>query len=545
MSTYSQWHHPYDYHHEYSKRVAYFSMEFAIDQALKIYSGGLGFLAGSHMRSAFELKQNLIGVGMLWKFGYYDQQRSEDNSLRVTWTEKRYSFLEDTGITVKIRILDNPNVHVRAYCLKPETFGSVPIYLLSTDLPENDHLTRTITDKLYDNNELTRQAQSIVLGIGGAKVVEALGGSDIYHLNEGHGLPAFFHLKEQGKTKDNFVFTTHTPEKAGNEERDIKFLNEMGFFAKELDATELSQHEHNGMLSYTVAALRKAKISNAVSKLHSTVAKDMWSSFNGISDIIPITNAQNRNYWQDAEIKQAVDNGDLSALKLRKRELKEQLFARILDETGKFFDPDVLTIVWARRFAGYKRADLLLYLKEQFNQLVSRTDKPVQIIWAGKPYPLDYGSVELFNHLIHLTKPMANCTVLTGYELALSKLLKQGSDIWLNTPRVTREASGTSGMTAAMNGSVNVSTNDGWMPEFARDNENSFITPQADLSRPQHEIDHEDANNLYTVLNDKVLPTYYDDPGRWWYVARNSAADVVPQFDSHRMADQYYKEMFN
>ncbi len=156
MTEYNKWFHPYKPDKKYSKKVAYFSMEFAIDQALKIYSGGLGFLAGSHMRSAYELRQNMIGIGMLWKYGYYDQSRAVDGSLEVKSIEKYYPYLEDTGIQVKIQVLDNANVHVRAYVLKPETFGTVPMYFLSTDVPENDHLSRTITDRLYDANDLTR-----------------------------------------------------------------------------------------------------------------------------------------------------------------------------------------------------------------------------------------------------------------------------------------------------------------------------------------------------------------------------------------------------
>ena len=189
-----KWEHPYTYNPEYSKRTAYFCMEYGIDQALKIYSGGLGFLAGSHMRSAFDQRQNLIGIGMLWSFGYYDQQRNSDFTMSAHWIEKRYNFLEDTGITVDVRIKNNHNVKVKAYLLKPEIFNTVPIYFLTTDIPENDHMSQTISHRLYDGNHVTRIAQSIILGIGGAKVVDKLGGADIYHINEGHALPVISHL---------------------------------------------------------------------------------------------------------------------------------------------------------------------------------------------------------------------------------------------------------------------------------------------------------------------------------------------------------------
>ena len=544
MTKYSKWYHPYKIDKKYTKKVAYFSMEFAIDQALKTYSGGLGFLAGSHMRSAFELKQNFIGIGMLWKYGYYDQGRNEDGTLAPHFVQKHYSFLEDTGIQVSVRVVDNPNVQVRAYCLKPEIFGTVPMYFLSTDLPENDHLSRTITDRLYDANELTRIGQSIVLGVGGAKVVEELGGADVYHLNEGHGLPAFYYLTDRGCKKENFAFTTHTPEKAGNEERDGDLLNRMGFFSRTLSDKELKENTDEGMLSYTVAALRHAKKSNAVSKIHAKVSKDMWKGYKGISKIIPITNAQNQSYWQDKPLLAAMEKGNKKAFVKRKLELKAELFKEVADQTGKIFDPKVLTVVWARRFAGYKRADLLLSDIKRFERLLENNEQQVQVIWAGKPYPRDFEAIDVFNRLHHFSLNHKNVAVLTGYELELSRLLKLGSDIWLNNPRITREASGTSGMTAAMNGSVNLSTYDGWIPEYAKDGKNCFVIPPADTSLPLEQHDRADYENLYKILENKVVPTYYGKNDKWLDIVFSSMKDVLPEFGSHRMADQYYSELY-
>ena len=544
-SKYSKWHHPYKPAKEFDKRAAYFSMEFGIHQALKIYSGGLGFLAGSHMRSGFELKQNMIGIGMLWKYGYYDQGRNEDQTLRVNFIEKHYNFLEYTGIEVDVKLHDNPSVKVRAYVLKPEIFGTVPLYLLSTDFDGNDFISRTITDHLYDANELTRISQSIVLGIGGAKVVEALGGADIYHLNEGHALPAFYYLRDQGVKKSQMVFTTHTPEKAGNEERDARHLNRCGFFGRRLSEEDLSKEMVNdGMVNYTVAALRLAKKANAVSKLHAMVANDMWKDYDGICKIIPITNAQNQKFWQDREIKKIWKRRSAKAFKDRKFELKRKLFDEVANQTVKMFDPNVFTIVWARRFAGYKRADLLLHDMERFERLITNEKYPVQIIWAGKPYPYDFYAIDIFNHLVNMTKFKPNLAVLINYEIKLSRKLKSGSDMWLNTPRITREASGTSGMTAAMNGSVNVSINDGFIPEFAKDGENSFILPEHDHNSPVWEQDKLDADNLYDLLENKVLPAYYDNPKEWSKIVFSGMDDIVPEFSSNRMATQYYKELF-
>src|SRR6187397_3142583 len=190
---------PYSFDPRYSKPVAYFSMEFAIDQPLKIYSGGLGFLAGSHMRSAYEQQQNVIGIGILWKKGYYDQERNQDQTLKVSFRDKEYSFLTDTDIVFPITI-HGSKVFVKAYLLKPEVFQSAPLFLLSTDIPENDFLAQTISHRLYDPNETTRIAQSILLGVGGAKLIDILERpTELYHMNEGHALPLCFYLLDKFK----------------------------------------------------------------------------------------------------------------------------------------------------------------------------------------------------------------------------------------------------------------------------------------------------------------------------------------------------------
>ncbi len=228
----------------------------------------------------------------------------------------------------------------------------------------------------------------------------------------------------------------------------------------------------------------------------------------------------------------------------RKAELKQDLFKTVLDQTGKLFDPEVLTIVWARRFAEYKRADLLLRDMERFEKILANEKYPVQIIWAGKPYPKDTGAIGVFDRLVHFTKYRPNTAVLTGYEMALSKRLKMGSDIWLNTPRITREASGTSGMTAAMNGSVNLSINDGWIPEFAENGKNSFVLPEANAKSLVSEQDDFDSRNLYDCLEQKVLPLYYDTPEKWSKIVYRGIDDVLADFTTERMAKQYYEELY-
>ncbi len=543
--------HSYDIDKRYEKSVAYFSMEFAIDQALKIYSGGLGFLAGSHMRSAYDLKQNMVGIGLLWSFGYYDQARNEDRSLKPTYTRKFYYFLEELDVYVTVRI-HNEDVRVKAFLLRSDVFGTAPIILLSTDTDENDYLARTITHKLYDGNERTRVAQEIVLGIGGTKVLEAINHKvDLYHMNEGHALPLVYelygkHYQNLPELQKHVVFTTHTPEAAGNEVHNIHFLHEMGFFSGHSMETvrELSGYENDDNFSLTVGGLRAAKIANAVSKIHGVVANDMWKDVEGSCDIISITNAQNKKYWTDKTLVRAHDEHEDYELLARKKHLKKILFETVADQTGKIFDPEVLTIVWARRFAEYKRPGLLKYNFERFIKLIRNTDMPVQIIWAGKPYPTDYGSVDIFNELITISHHYSNIAVLVGYELTLSRLLKHGSDIWLNTPRITREASGTSGMTAAMNGSIHFSIDDGWHPEFARDGKNSFTIPALDHKLPIEEQDRLDNKHMMDILEEQILPLYYKQPQKWVEIMKNAMSDVEYDFDSGRMAAEYYERMF-
>src|SRR5688572_13367552 len=471
---------PYKFNKKYSKSAAYFSMEFAVDQPLKIYSGGLGFLAGSHLRSAYELKQNLIGIGILWKKGYYDQERNQDQTLRVSFRDKDYSFLTDTHIVFPITI-HGSKVFVKAYLLKPEVFQSAPLFLLSTDIPENDYLAQTISHRLYDPNETTRIAQSILLGIGGAKLLDVLKReTEIYHMNEGHALPLCFYLLDKYKNidevKKRVAFTTHTPEKAGNEEHSLPLLNSMSFFnGLTLKQVEEYVHPENGVLNYTLTALRLAKRANGVSQLHGEVSRKMWGGYKGICEITAITNAQNKTYWMDPELDDALNKGDDQALVARKKDLKFKLFRTVANQTGKLFNENILTLVWARRFAAYKRANLLMADFNRFLKITQNTKYPVQIIWAGKPYPEDYTAINIFNEIYWKTKDIPNCTVVTGYELWLSGHLKKGSDLWLNNPKLYHEASGTSGMTAAMNGSINVSIPDGWVPEFAQPGKNSFL----------------------------------------------------------------------
>lgn len=523
-------------------RVAYLSMEIAVDQALKTYAGGLGFLAGSHMRSAHDLDQNMVGVSILWSYGYYDQVLGREGQVTVNYIRKHYDFLDDPDILVPLSIRGQ-RVLVRAYLLKPSVFGTVPLYFLTTDIPENLPSARSITHCLYDADEVERLSQEIVLGMGGYKVLEAAGESiDLYHMNEGHALPVAFEMLNRGMTQDevreNLVFTTHTPVKAGNEMHDAHLMDEMGFFGSKVslsDAVELGGNP----FCLTTAALRLSKKANAVSQKHGEVANEMWQHVEGACPIVAITNAQNRKYWQDDELAEAHAKKDDKALLARKHVLKAKLFERVADECGKLFDPEVLTVVWARRFADYKRAWMPLKDKERLAFLLR--SKKLQIIWAGKPHPNDTGAWELINWIQSEVRDLPGAALLVNYDLQLSRLLKLGSDVWLNTPRRPKEASGTSGMTAAMNGSIHFSTEDGWHLEYGKDGVNSFAIGVD--GPPTESMDEDDHASLFRRLEEDILPTY-EKPEAWAKLVHQAMHDVVPFFDSDRMATEYFERLY-
>ncbi len=541
---------PYAIDEKYQHSAAYFCMEFGIDQALKIYSGGLGFLAGSHMRSVYNLKQNVIGIGIKWTTGYYDQVRNPDQTMKAEFLEREYSFLEDTGIQFEIEVNDHP-VYVRALYLAPDTFGTAPLFLLTTDLPENDYLARQISRRLYDSNVEAKIAQYMLLGKGGAILLERLGVEpDTYHFNEAHALPAAFHLYERlgdlEAVKAKCVVTTHTPVSAGNEVHSFRMLNKLNFFGK------LSGDEVRGIVdvdgdsfSQTLTALRMSRLANGVSKIHGEVAREMWGEFEGICPITHITNAQDQKYWQLHDVRDAHAAGDMDAVMEAKRKHKRRLLRIVADQTGKLMRDDALTIVWARRFASYKRADLITRDEHRFRRLLQNSKYPVQIIWAGKPYPTDYESVTVWDRLVNISREYPNMAVLNGYELFLSAMMKRGSDVWLNNPRIPREASGTSGMTAAMNASVNFSTHDGWIPEFAVDGKNSFVVPPVAESEDEYMVDQHDLGAMFEILETQILPKYYSKDQRDWKpIVSQSISDVTPFFGSDRMADEYYTTLY-
>lgn len=525
--------------------VAYFSMEIAMDQSLSTYSGGLGFLAGSHMQSAGYLQMPMAGVTILWSYGYYDQRIDHTGQVEVAYIRKYYDFLTDLDIYTEVETFGE-KVKVKAFRVEPHLFGTCPVYLLTTDVEGNSEWARSISYKLYDGNEKIRIAQETILGIGGVKILQKVGFNfDVIHLNEGHALPAAFELLRQyngdfDQVKRKTVFTTHTPVAAGNEVHWVDTLMQGGFFAECPREKVVALGGEN--FSLTVAALRLSRIANAVSQLHGLVANKMWKWVDGRCPIRAITNAVNIHYWQDARIGAAKTSKELLKAK---RDMKVELFKYIADTAGKRFDPDVLTITWARRFADYKRAWLILMDKDRLNKLLD--SNKVQIIFAGKFHPDDVMGREMFNKILHRSHTLKNVVVLPGYELELSSKLKRGSDIWLNTPLRPFEASGTSGMSANMNGTLHLSIYDGWTVEGTFDGVNGYTIEYEGLDdeMPWEERHWKDHECVMDKIENVIIPTYYDDKEEWARLMRQAIRTSAAYFNSDRMVIEYYNRLYN
>ncbi|MES1223481.1 MAG: alpha-glucan family phosphorylase, partial [Bacteroidota bacterium] len=352
--------------------------------------------------------------------------------------------------------------------------------------------------------------------------------------------------KKTEEVQKRLVFTNHTPEESGNQKTHIALLDKMSFFS-EIPLTEIRAitRIEDDILDHTLAALRLSCKANGVSKSHLKTLENMWSMQEGVCNMISITNAQDFEYWHDPELYEALSEKDNIRLRKIKSLRKQDLFEIVADQCGEIYDENICTIVFAKRFTSYKRPDLLFYNMDRFHKLVTNKEKPVQIIWAGKPYPMDYAGIGTFDKIVDVCKKYFNCSILVGYELKLSKILKRGADVWLNVPRLEHEASGTSGMAAAMNGAVNVATSDGWIPEFAKDKTNSFLLPLCDTSQPDHIQDEADAEALYHLLESEVLPMYYDYPDRWLEIINQSMNDITPYFDSKRLAKEYYECLYS
>lgn len=530
-------------------RVAYFCMEYGLHSDFKAYAGGLGILAGDHLKGAKDLKLPLVGIGLKWKQGYTEQLIDKNGKAYDTYHNYKYDFLQDTGVkvTVKIRNLD---VVCKVWQL--EEFGNNPIYLLDTDIPEN--ADTWITGQLYGWFGEERIAQEIVLGIGGVKALRALElPIDVYHFNEGHAaLAATELIKEKmqsgysfeeswNKTREEVVFTTHTPIVEGNESHPIDKLEYMGAFN---GLTREQMIRFGGEpFNMTVAGLRLSRKSNAVAQLHMETANKMWKTVAGRSEIIGITNGIHKPTWVDVRITEAYENhGDLWGTHIT---VKKELIEFIKERTGVELDADKLLIGFSRRAAPYKRSDLIFTEEEIISPLLE--SGKVQIVFSGKAHPLDDTGKEIVAKLVRMMKKYPNSVVfLENYDMNIGRMLTRGSDIWLNNPRRPLEASGTSGMKAAMNGVLNCSILDGWWPEACMDGVNGWQFGDAvgldDLSPV--ELDKHDTTALYDTLINRVMPTYYENREKWVEMMKESIKTTSYEFSVERMLDEYYNKMY-
>lgn len=507
--------------------------------------GGLGILAGDYLKAARDLGLPVVGVGLLWRQGYTRQLIDEDGRPYDAYPNYEYDFLKDTGVRVTVEIRNRPVV-CRVWLV--DTFGNAPLYLLDTNLPENQD--RLITGQLYGWFGEERVAQEIVLGVGGVRALRALGiPVDVYHFNEGHAALAGIELireKMAGQgmsfaeawrqTRSEIVFTTHTPVKEGNEAHEHRLLHYMGAY----DGLDYEQMKAIGgdPFNMTVAGLRLSRLANGVSQLHGQTARRMWADVAGASSIIAITNGVHNGTWQDDRIRAAfAAGGDLWEAHLK---AKNELIAEIAARTGRRLHPDKLLIGFARRAVPYKRSDLIFRRPEAIAPALASGQ--VQIVFSGKAHPQDDTGKGIVANLVAMMRRYPNSVVfLPDYDMKIGRILTRGADVWLNNPVRPLEASGTSGMKAAMNGVLNLSVLDGWWPEGCEHGQNGWQIGGGYEGPGQ---DEHDLNSLYRVLFDEVIPTYYENRERWRGMMQNSIAMAERRFSAERMLTEYYELMY-
>ena len=580
------------------ERIAYFSAEFGLTEILPIYAGGLGILAGDLLKSASDLGVPMTGVGLFYREGYFRQVLSSEGR-----QSEAYPVLEPDELPLSIAETPDGSLPVVSVNLagrnvnlliRMAKVGRVPVLLLDSNLPENDAPDREVTARLYGGGHEMRLQQEIVLGIGGSRALEKLQlWPTIRHINEGHA--AFVSLEKirrlvqeenltfaearEGATSGN-VFTTHTPVPAGIDvftpellwKYFAGYVNELGIsFDEFFDLGREVGEEGRELFSMAVLAMRLSTHQNAVSKLHADVSRRLWRNVAPdlpLSEIpiIPITNGVHAATWTAPEIArtgvvetpEAVDRTELwqghEALRARLVtvcreklvEEKRRQGAREEDiaEAGRVLDPKALTIGFARRFATYKRATLLFREPKRLEYLLHQIGRPVQILFAGKAHPRDEDGKEYLRAVaMAAERPefRGRVVFLSDYDMGLARALVAGCDVWLNTPERPREASGTSGMKAAMNGALNLSVLDGWWDEAPHD-EAGFVVGDATDHAPEEEI----VRALYDTLEKRVLPMFFDrdasgTPQRWLDRMIVSASKVAEEFSSDRMVTEYLK----
>ena len=595
--------------------VAYFSAEFGLHESLPIYSGGLGVLAGDHLKSVSDLGLPLVGIGLFYHEGYFTQ------ALDATgWQKESYPRLEAISLPLKEATnADGPivvTVETRTGPIRARVLhlavGRVNLYLLDTDIAQNKEENRGLTGRLYGGDQKTRIRQELLLGVGGVRALKALGIlPNVIHMNEGHSAFAPLEVVRQRMQEDGLgfdralrdtasrcVFTTHTPVPAGHDRFDQGLMEQhLGPLA---DALGLDIHglmglgrvdPQNGseLFCMTVLALKLCRIANGVSNLHGVVSRDMWAGlwpWRSVEEIPigHITNGVHVPTWLAGQMRvlydrvlpenwyqrtgepdvwrsfESITPGELwevhSALKNRlisyaRRQAVDQATRRgesasVIADMESLFDPQALTIGFARRFAPYKRAELILKDLDFLAKLITDTNRPVQFIFAGKAHPADERGKQILQQIFKLTRQepfRGRVLILENYNIDMGRYLVQGVDVWLNNPRRPLEASGTSGQKVVLNGGLNCSILDGWWAE-AYDGKNGFAIGTGRTHANQEIQDTRDGEDLYRVLTEDVIPLFYerdrdDLPQDWIARMKRAIRTLGWRFNADRMVMDY------
>ena len=597
-------------------RIAYFSAEFGLHESVPVYSGGLGVLSGDHLKSASDLGLPLVGVGLMYREGYFRQYLTVDG-----WQQERYPEndffnlplipeVKDDGTPLLVGIpFPGREVVVRVWRIQ---VGRVPLYLLDTNIPQNSPDDRTITARLYGGDVDMRIRQEMILGVGGVRALRALGKPPtVCHMNEGHsafcGIERIRALMEQ--TGVDFAaareavaagtcFTTHTPVPAGNDVFSPQMVEH--YFSPILPQLKIGRDEflglgrqnpqdHNEPFGMTVLALRLANVSNGVSALHGVVSRKMWHKIwpelpDAEAPIISITNGVHLRSWVSPDMSQLFDrylgvdwdarpadghvwkraesvpDAELWRTHERRRErlvgfargrLRQQLKNRgappaEIARADEVLDPEALTIGFARRFATYKRGNLLFRNLERLTAIINNKDRPVQILFAGKAHPKDHGGKELIAEILQFARRpefRRRVVFIEDYDMNVARYLLQGVDVWLNNPRRPLEASGTSGMKAACNGGLNLSILDGWWCE-GYDGQNGFAIGAGEEYTDLTYQDDVESRALYDLLEQEIAPLFYTRssdglPRGWLRMMKRSITTLAPVFNTGRMVAEY------
>ena len=602
-------------------RIAYFSMEYGLHISLHLYSGGLGVLAGDYLKEASDCNTDMVAVGLLYRYGYFQQSISLNGEQVNNYPAQKFTLLplqpvfDDKGEWLKLGIgIKGRLVFAKVWEL---SVGRIPLYLLDTDLDENSWEDRKLTHQLYGGDNEHRLRQEILLGIGGIQALQALGiAADVYHCNEGHA--AFMGLErlrgliqEAGLSfeealetvRASSLFTTHTPVPAGHDYFHPSLLahyfqdyaSRLGISWERFVALgQVSGYQPDELFSMSHLAIRLAQKVNGVSKLHGSVSQEMFSKLypgyhprelhigyvtNSVhyhTWIAPewhdlyerefgpafLQDQSNHDYWRKIhnvtphEIMGIRRQLKRRLLRYVKASLREDLLRRgenprAIFEVTNAIDEEALVLGFARRFATYKRAHLLFTNPERLSQIVNQTGRPVLFLYAGKAHPADHGGQELIKHIVSVSKRpefAGKVIFLENYNMEMAKLLVQGVDIWLNTPTRPQEASGTSGMKAALNGVMNFSVLDGWWAEGYRPDA-GWALPMEKTYAEQHLQNELDAETIYNTLEHEIVPAFFqrDEQGiplQWVSHIKNTIAEIAPEFTMKRMLDHYFERFY-